>query len=176
MGAYLMLGGTKDKPEVEGSVTEGEHIKWIPISSFSFNAARGIVSIGGSHQTTHMAHADVSDISFSKPMDASSVGILQKLLSGLMFDNLQMDLTSTDNGQKRTYFSMKGKYCRITSVSANGSGQEGSVATESFSVNVRSVSWAFYPLDAESKPGTPVVAGWNLDTVVTEAKELFESK
>ena len=178
MGAYLMLGGSTKEPKIVGSISEGEHAKWIPINSWSFSAMRPIVSGGGASQTKQMGEAQLSEISISKPVDVSSTYILQTLLNGESLDKMQIDMTSSDNSSAekpgRTYFTIKGTVVRITNLSTSGSGDEGSVAYESFNLNCSALSWRFVPYDEANKPGTPVSIGFNLDKVVTLNEDLFK--
>ena len=70
MGAYLMLGGTGKTPTIAGSSTESKHDKWIPINSWSFSAARPVVSDGRVRRDRDIAgRPRLASISISKVID-----------------------------------------------------------------------------------------------------------
>jgi len=168
MGAYLMLGGTAAAPTIEGSSTESTHVNWIPINSWSFSAARPVVSGGGAEESRHRGEAEVGELAISKVIDKSSVYILQSLLKGDALDNIQIDMTTVE-AEKTVfvYYTIKGTVVRITNYSTSGAGDEGSVATESFNLNSTSLTWTYNYKDPTTKEATPSTVAFNLDTVVT---------
>ncbi len=168
MGAYLMLGGTATAPTIQGSSTESTHTNWIPINSWSFTAARPVVSDGGSEESRHRGEAQVGEVAISKVIDKSSVYILQALLKGDALDNIQIDLTTVEaDNTVFVYYTVKGTVVRITNFSTSGAGDEGSVATESFNLNSTSLTWTYNYKDPTTKTAVPSTVGFNLDTVVT---------
>ncbi len=168
MGAYLMLADTGTTPTIKGGSTESTHVDWIPINSWSFSAARPVVSDGGSEESRHRGEAQVGELSISKVIDKSSVYILQSLLRGDSMENIQIDLTTVESDKTVfVYYTVKGTAVRITNYSTSGAGDEGSVATESFNLNCTSVTWTYNFKDPSTKQATPSTVGFNLDTVVT---------
>jgi type VI secretion system secreted protein Hcp len=168
MGAYLLLGGTDKAPKIEGSSIESTHEKWIPINSWSFSAARPVVSDGGSEESRHRGEAQVGELSISKVIDKSSVYVLQALLQGDALDNIQIDMTSVESDKTVfVYYTIKGTVVRITNYSTSGAGDEGAVASESFSLNCTSLTWTYNFKDPTTKEAKPSTVGFNLDTVVS---------
>jgi type VI secretion system Hcp family effector len=168
MGAYLKLGGA-DKPTIKGGSQESTHIDWININSWSFSAARPVVTDGATEEQRHRGEAQVGEISISKVIDKSSVYVLQALLTGDVLDKVQIDMTTVEKDKSVTvYYSIKGENARITNHSTSGAGDEGSVASESFSINCTSLTWTYNYKDPTTQQTTPSTAGFNLDKVVTE--------
>ncbi len=168
MGAYLKLGGA-DKPTIKGGSQESTHMDWININSWSISAARPVVSDGATEELRHRGEAQVGEISISKVVDMSSVYILQALLMGDVLDKIQIDMTTVENDKSVTiYYTIKGENARITNFSNSGAGDEGSLASESFSLNCTALTWTYNYKDPTSKKTTPSTAGFNLDKVVTE--------
>lgn len=167
MGAYLLLGGTAAAPKVKGGVTESTHKDWIQINSWSISAARPVVSDQGSEESRHRGESQVGEISVSKVIDKSSVYILQNLLQGNSIDNAQIDMTTTEGDKAvKIYFTLKMTNVRITNHSLSGAGDEGSLASESFSLNPTSVTWTYNEKVPTDDKDTPHTVGYNLDTVV----------
>jgi len=163
-----MLAETGTTPTIKGGSTESTHVDWIPINSWSFSAARPVVSDGGSEESRHRGEAQVGELAISKVIDKSSVYILQALLKGESMENIQIDLTTVESDKTVfVYYTVKGTAVRITNYSTSGAGDEGSVATESFNLNCTSVTWTYNFKDPSTKQATPSTVGFNLDTVVT---------
>jgi type VI secretion system secreted protein Hcp len=170
MGAYLMLGtgtGTSATPTIQGGVTESTHANWIQINSWSISAARPVVSDQGSEESRHRGESQVGEISISKVIDKSTVYVLQDLLQGVSIPNAQIDMTTTEGENAiKVYFSLLMTNVRITNHSLSGAGDEGSLASESFSLNPTSVTWTYIWKDPTDKQDKPSSVGYNLGTVV----------
>jgi len=167
MGAYLMLGGTDKSPTVKGGVTEETHKDWIQINSWSISAARPVVADQGSEESRHRGESQVGEISISKVIDKSTVYVIQELLKGTSLDKAQIDQTTSEGQDKiKVYFSLNMENVRITNHSISGAGDEGALASESFSLNATSVTWKYIAQDPTDKKDVPHTAGYNLDTVV----------
>jgi type VI secretion system secreted protein Hcp len=169
MGAFLMLGGTKAAPTIKGGVTEDTHKDWIKINSWSNSASRPVVSEGGSEESRHRGESQVSEISISKVVDKSSAYILQNLLQGVSLDNVLIDMTTSEGDNSVfVYYTITMTNVRITNYSISGAGDEGSLASESFSLNSTSFVWSYKEKDPTNKKETPHSIGFNLDKVVVE--------
>ena len=121
-----------------------------------------------SEESRHRGEAQVGELSISKVIDKSSVYILQTLLKGDALDNIQIDMTSVESDKTVfVYYTIKGATVRITNYSTSGAGDEGAVASESFSLNCTSLTWTYQFKDPTTKQATPSTVGFNLDTVVT---------
>jgi type VI secretion system secreted protein Hcp len=170
MGAYLMLG--KDTaPSIKGGVTEDTHKDWIQINSWSISAARPVVSDQGSEESRHRGESQVGEVSVSKVIDKATVYILQDLLQGNSIANAQIDMTTTEGEKKvKVYFTLKMTNVRITNHSLSGAGDEGSLASESFSLNGVSVTWTYNEKVPTDDKDTPHTVGYNLGTVVVGDK------
>ena len=171
MGAYLMLGTGTDTaatPTIVGGVSESTHAKWIQINSWSISAARPVVSDQGTEESRHRGESQVGEISISKVIDKSTVYILQNLLQGVSIPNAQIDMTTTEGENAvKVYFSLlMMTNVRITNHSLSGAGDEGSLASESFSLNPTSVTWKYIYKDPTDKQDKPSSVGYNLGTVV----------
>ena len=167
MGAYLMLGGTSAAPTVKGGVTEDTHKDWIQINSWSISAARPVVSDQGSEEGRHRGESQVGEISISKSIDKSTVYVLQDLLQGKSLDKAQIDMTTTEGDNKvKVYFSLLMDNVRITNHSLSGAGDEGALASESFSLNSTAVTWKYIWKDPTDKQDKPSSVAYNLGSVV----------
>jgi type VI secretion system secreted protein Hcp len=166
MGAYLLLGGTAASPTIQGGVTESTHTNWIQINSWSISAARPVVSDQGSEESRHRGESQVGEISISKVIDKSTVYVLQNLLQGVSLDNAQIDMTTTEGDNSvKVYFSLLMTNVRITNHSLSGAGDEGALASESFSLNPTSVTWKYIWNDPTDKQPKPSSVAYNLGTV-----------
>jgi type VI secretion system secreted protein Hcp len=166
MAAYLMLGD-KDKPTIMGGVTEETHKDWIKINSWSNSAARPVVSEGGTEESRHRGESQVSEISISKVIDKASVYILQNLLQGVSIPQVKIDMTTAEGENKVVvYYTITMTNVRITNYSISGAGDEGALASESFSLNSTSFEWKYNQKDATDKDVVPHSVGFNLGTVV----------
>jgi type VI secretion system secreted protein Hcp len=170
MGAYLMLGaGTS--PTIKGGVTEDTHKDWIQINSWSISAARPVVSDQGSEESRHRGESQVGEVSVSKVIDKSTVYLLQDLLQGNSIKDGQIDMTTTEGEKKvKVYFTLKMTNIRITNHSLSGAGDEGALASESFSLNPTSLTWTYNEKVPTDDKDTPHTVGYNLETVVVGDK------
>jgi type VI secretion system secreted protein Hcp len=168
VGAYLMLSTSGSSPTIQGSSTESTHTNWIPIESWNVSSTRPVVTQGGHEETRHRGEAEVGELTFAKVVDKSSVYLLQNLLEGTSIANMQLDMTTQESGTSVViYFTIKGTNVRITNHSFSGSGAEGSVALENFSLNATSLTWTYTYYDPENGSPTPSTVSFNLDTVVS---------
>ncbi len=148
---------------------EETHKNWIQINSWSNSAARPVVSDGGSEESRHRGEAQVGEISISKAVDKASPYILQNLLQGVSLDKVQIDMTTAEGENKvKVYYTIAMTNVRITNYSHSGAGDEGSLATESFSLNSTSFIWTYTEKDPTDKQDKPHSVGFNLDSVVVE--------
>jgi type VI protein secretion system component Hcp len=131
-------------------------------------STRPIVPQGGSEETRHRGEAEIGELTFAKVVDKSSVYLLQNLLEGTSIANMQLDMTTQESGASVViYFTIKGTNVRITNHSFTGSGAEGAVATENFSLNATSLTWTYTYYDPQDGSPTPSTVSFNLDTVVS---------
>jgi type VI secretion system secreted protein Hcp len=160
-----MLGkGTS--PTIKGGVTESTHKDWIQINSWSISAARPVVSDQGSEESRHRGESQVGEISISKVIDKSSVYVLQNLLQGNSITDGQIDMTTTEGDKAvKVYFTLKMTNIRITNHSLSGAGDEGALASESFSLNPTSVTWTYNEKVATDDKDTPHTVGYNMEAV-----------
>ena len=125
-----------------------------------------MVSDQGSEESRHRGESQVGEISISKVIDKATVYILQNLLQGNSLDNAQIDMTTAE-GEKavKIYFTLKMTNVRITNHSISGSGDEGSLASESFSLNPTSVTWTYNEKVPTDDKDTPHTVGYNVDAI-----------
>jgi type VI secretion system secreted protein Hcp len=161
-----MLGGTDKAPKIQGGVTESTHKDWIQINSWSISAARPVISDQGMEESRHRGESQVGEVSISKVIDKSTVYVLQNLLQGVSIDKAQIDMTTSEGENAvKVYFSLMLENVRITNHSISGAGDEGSLASESFSLNSTSVTWKYIWKDPTDKQDKPSSVAYNLDTV-----------
>jgi len=166
MGAYMKLG------DIKGGVLQENHKDWIMINSWSISAARPVVSDQGSEESRHRGESQVGEISVSKVIDKSTVYIVQDLLKGTVQKEAMIEMTTTEGDKKvKTYFTLKMTDVRITNHSLSGAGDEGSLASESFSLNPTAVTWTYHESNPLAKEDKPHTVGYNLDTIVVEDKK-----
>src|SRR5262249_16110080 len=151
-------------------VTESTHKDWIMINSWSVAASRPVVADGGSEESRHRGESQVTEVSVSKVMDKSSVYIIQNQLQGNSIDKAQIAMTTSEGETTvRVYFTLTMPNVRITNHSVSGAGDEGALASESFSLNSTAVEWKYIEKDPTDKKDVPHSTGFNLDTVVVGA-------
>lgn len=142
---------------IEGESTNSRHGGEIEIDSFSWGAAQsGSAGTGGG---AGVGKVTFSDINFTKSLDKSSPKLMLATATGEHIkDVVLVGELSGKRGQK--FLEIKMTDVLISSYQSGGS--DGSVPTDSFSLNFAKIEFTYYPMNKDGSLGAPVTAGWDL--------------
>ena len=94
MAIYMKFG------KIDGDVTTKGYEKWINVHSFQWGAGRGISSAAGSGTNRQGSHASVSEVTISKSLDPSSLGLLRDSLDGKLNTKVEFKFTLADQSNQ----------------------------------------------------------------------------
>lgn len=156
MAGYMKIDG------IEGESTDSGHDKWINLLNLSQGVSRPMKA-GAADNTRSRASADVGDVVIVKEMDASTPKLIQALCDGKNFKEITIDLcTQTGQGKRVAYYQVKLTDVYITSYDVSGGATDGSVPTESLSMNFAKIEWTYDKLDKQGKSQGKVPAQWDV--------------
>jgi len=144
--------------DIKGESTDRDHKDWIDVLSVSFGA-----SSSGSGETSGTRYDSTgrtafSDISITKEIDKSSPKLFELVASG---ERIRGDVTL----QKVTSEGTPYVTATLTNVIVSDysiGGSEGSVPTESISLNYETINFSYNQLNSKGQVQDKVEAGWNV--------------
>lgn len=148
MPIYMKFG------DIQGSVTEDKHSKWIEVMSFQWGVGRGITSPTGSTDDREASSPSVSEIVVTKQNDVASIGLLQATLGGQDPLDVQIDFTQTSGsgGAQRVFLMYKLKNTLVSGYSTSSGGSDR--PSESITLNFTEIHVESTPAGADNKQGT----------------------
>lgn len=143
---------------IEGESASDKHKGEIEILSYSWGVSQqqGSSSAGGG---AGAGKATFQDISFVKNLDKSSPLLFVKTATGEHIK--EVVLTGELAGKKGQKF-LEIKMTDVLISSYQQSGSDGSVPTDSFSLNFAEIEFKYYPMSRDGTLGAPVTGGWDL--------------
>lgn len=145
--------------DIDGDAIIAKHDKWIAVEncSLGLSAPMSAAAVG---QNSKRETANFQDFQFSKPLDSSSVLILQRACDGAQIKDGKVHfMTATKGDEVEWYYELEMKKIYVTSYSVSG---QGTNAYENFTLRPDFFIWRYKPkkddgtLDA-AKPGQ-----WNI--------------
>ena len=144
MAIYMKYGS------IDGAVTTEGYSKWIELSSFQLGVGRAIASAARSSENREASEPSNSEITVSKNMDTSSLGMFEEGLASEMNNKVTIKFTTTTKNKVTDFLVYE-----LTNVGLSGysisAGTEG-IPTESLSLNFTKIMMTFIGLN-------PAVAG-----------------
>ena len=135
---------------IDGSATTDGYVKWIELSSFQFGVGRAIASAARSAENREASEPSISEITVTKNMDTSSLGMFEEGLASEMNNKVTIKFTTTTKNKVTDFLIYE-----LTNVGLSGysisAGTEG-IPTESLSLNFTKIMMTFIGLN-------PAVAG-----------------
>ncbi len=145
MPIYMKYGS------LTGGVTEAKHKDWIELNSFQFGVGRSITTAVGHATNREHGHPSVSEITVTKQLDISSVGLFKAVL-GEAAKDVTIDFVRTGTAESGTpYEQYKLKHVLISGYSQSSGGDR---PTESISLNFTNIHVEYTPTKDEHKGGT----------------------
>lgn len=146
---------------IEGESTDEKHKKWIEIDSFSWGAHQAVSTASASGGRT-AERVSISDLSFSKTVDASSPHLMLACCNGKHFTKVQLEVCEASEN-KHKYLGIELENVVVSSYSPSGF-KGGDKVGEAVSLNFGKIKWEYTPLGQDGKPGSKVgPMGWNLE-------------
>lgn len=154
MAIYMKFGATK------GDVSTTEYKDWIMVHSFQFGVGRGIHSAAGSGANRQGSEASVSEVTISKSLDPSSLGLFSNALVGKLDTKVEFAFTIANEKND--------KYLAITLTDTGVSGYSissgGDRPSESVSLNFAKIEYKNITLDDKGGAATPAAKIYDLMT------------
>lgn len=150
---YLKFDG------VDGESTDREHNGWSDLLSFSHSIER--VSMGATGTTRRRSSANIGDIVCVKELDKASPKLQEAICTGKVFPKLEVHLSTSASGARRTYYKYELKNVMITSYSISG-GDDGSPAEE-ISASFEEIKVTYMTFDSRGKKKGNVEYTWKVE-------------
>lgn len=138
-------------PGVTGDVTDKDHKGWIEVHNFQFSIYRNVETKVGFAANREVGHANVSNVSFDKDVDAASPQIASKALKGGKGDQIEIHFTNTD-----------GVYEEITLTEAIISHLSKTAGREHLNLDFTKIEMAYTPRKGDNSNGSKQRVSYNL--------------
>ncbi|HUB16931.1 MAG TPA: type VI secretion system tube protein Hcp [Acetobacteraceae bacterium] len=148
---------------ITGAVTEQGHKNWIELTSFQWGVGRGITQAHGTGTTREASNPSISEITATKPQDASSPNLWLDAVAGQLNNLVTIEFTTTTKNKTETYLKYELTNTGLSGYSISSGGDRPS---ESISLNFSKVSWTFTPTGSDTS-GTPQTVGYDLSLMQT---------
>jgi type VI secretion system secreted protein Hcp len=154
MSVYLYI------PKINGGVTEKNHKQWIQVDSMQFGVHRNVRSDIGRATDRETGAPTVSEVSFAKTMDESSIELFGWAVAKWDAKECKIDIVSTGRDDPFTTYKLTDAVISSYSVSSPSEG----TPMEMLTLNFTKIEKKFTPIGADMKPGTPVTKVYDLAT------------
>jgi type VI secretion system secreted protein Hcp len=153
MAIYMKYGS------IDGATTTDGYSKWIELSSFQLGVGRAIASAARSQENREASEPSISEITVSKNMDTSSLGMFEEGLASEMNNKVEIKFTTTTKNKVTDFLTYELTNVGLSgySISAGGEG----IPTESLSLNFTKIMMKFTGMNPEVS-GTPKSATYDL--------------
>jgi type VI secretion system secreted protein Hcp len=156
MAIYLQYGS------IAGEVTTTGYEKYIEVQSYQWGAGRAVsMPHGGGVSKRESSDPSLSEVTFTKQLDATSTLLLQQCLVGEMDTTAKVVFTRTKaGGETEPFLQYTLTNCAITGYSVSSGGDR---PNESLSINFTKIEMKYTAYDVKGK-GTPSVFTYDLET------------
>ncbi len=153
--AILVKFGDKIKGEskVEGFTDHFE------VNSFQWGVGRGVSAARGT-STREGSVASVSEITFTKQTDGTTVKFIEEAIKGKLDNKVHIAFIRTGSGNAEAYFEFNLEGCGVTGYSVSSGGDR---PAESLSLNFDKVEWKYKPV-GDDLTGSPESQKYDLAT------------
>ncbi len=154
MAIYVKYDG------IDGDATHDKHKKWIQVNSLQWGTGRAIMTSTGQTSGREASEPSVSEVTFSKELDASSPHLFTEATTGAAGKKVEIHLVSTGSpGDLYLTYELTNALVSGYSVSSGGDRP-----SESVSVNFTKIEMKYTPFDEKHKAGSPIPAGYDMTT------------
>lgn len=143
---------------IPGEATEGGHEKWIQVDSVQWGVGRSIHTGHGHAANRESSEANVSEVVFTKHMDASSPKIFTESVIGKGGKTVKIDFVTT-SGETETYLQYTLTHALVSGYSVSSGGDRPS---ESVSLNFTKIEMKLITHDQTGKANAPVTVGFDM--------------
>ena len=156
-GGYMKIGDIKGESKDEG------HVDWVELLSCSDSVMRPM-TVGSSGPNRHRAIATFGDILCTKNFDSSSLKLKEAVLKGTSFPKVELHLTtSSDGGKRTTYHSIELTNAMVTSWARSGATDGSSPPHEQFTLNFEVIKEVYDKLGKDNKSQGKIDYGWKVE-------------
>ena len=152
--AFIQIGSVK------GEATDEKHTDWIEVYSWSIGASQS----GSPYATTGgtTGKADVSDLTFTHPLDLSSAKLFQLCCTGENTPKVTFEAQKAAGSSKVVYLKFTLENVIVSSVQPTGS--QGSESMESVALRFAKISYDYTQQKQDGSSGGNMSAVWDLKT------------
>jgi type VI secretion system secreted protein Hcp len=150
--AYMKLG------DIKGEATDTDHKDWILIESWSWGESNpGYVGVPTSEK------ANFQDLSVTKRVDKATPKLMLACASGQQITSGTLVFTTRAPGtDNEPYLKYELKDVLISSFQHGGGAADGSLPTESVSLNFSKIEMTYFAVDAAGGDPMPITEGWDI--------------
>jgi type VI secretion system secreted protein Hcp len=149
-----------DDKKVKGNVTADGYDDWIEVTSLQFGVGRGVSMEAGNMSNREATRPSISEMTFSKQMDASSSGLFAQSVAGDSGVKVVFHVCQTGAKKVEKYAEFELEDCIVSSYSMSAS--ESGAPYESISLSFSKIMSDLAMTDKTNKNGTPIKVGYDL--------------
>ena len=153
--AYLKIDG------IDGEAGDSKHESWISLTSFSNGMHQSEGGSGVQAGGLTGGRVDISDMQFTKILDASTPKLIEACTTGKIHDKATIELCAA-TGDQHTFMKYELTKVLVSSVSYSGTGGAELRPMEQITLRFSEIKWEYTPFDDAGKAGDAVRAGWSL--------------
>jgi type VI secretion system secreted protein Hcp len=154
--------------DITGGSTREAYKEQIEASSAQFGAHRAVTFRDGSGGAG--GEAALSEITFTKSMDNSSVELLKRVCTGKVIPTTEITWTKSSGDGEVEFYKVKLTDSLISSYSTSASGGLGDNVTpmESFSLAYKKIEFSYTPQNNDGTPGAAIEGNWSVEKAMSE--------
>jgi len=145
---------------IDGESNDVIHKDWCDALSFSHGFSKPQDASGA---VWRRGDAIVDDLVFTKELDKASPKIAEGLLKGRVYPKVEIHLTGTFGGARKTYLAYELKNVWITSYAISGSGNSDSVPMEEISLSFEEIKMSYSVLDQGGNLEEIIEFSWKIE-------------
>ncbi|WHI44515.1 Hcp family type VI secretion system effector [Microbulbifer sp. JMSA004] len=147
---------------VKGNVTASGYEDWIEIDNLHFGVGRGITMEAGAMANREASRPSLSELTFSKRLDAASGGLLKASVTGDEGVKVEIHVVQTGANSVEKYAVYKLENVLISSYSTSASA--GGPPSESVALSYAKIETELNHADKSNKNPTSMRVGYCLET------------
>ena len=158
MAIYMNFNAKSPK----GNVTAKGYEDWIEVDSMNFGVGRAITMEAGAMSNREATRPSISEVTVSKPLDASSGGLFKSSVTGDAGVKVDIHVVQTGASAVEKYATYALEECIISSYSVSASA--GGPPQESMSLSFAKIEADLTHADKTNKNTTNMRVGYDLTT------------
>jgi len=150
--------------DIEGDVTAKGYENWIALDAFKFGVVRSISTKPGNVSDRESTKPTVGEIVVSKLLDKTSPHIFTEACIGKAKPKVKIHFCQTGENVS-PYMEYTLNNVLVSNYQVQGEHKETTVIpTESINLNFDKIEMRYTPYDEKHAPGSPIPAGYDLNT------------